>query len=116
MTDHLADSDFGTDPVPQTLAMLVRGVGRREVADELGVPLADVHRYVADGVRRRSGEAGTARESLSLLHAALDDVQRRAYAEMDRDVETTAPLLEVLLGTHRLRAGLLAIPKRQGDQ
>ena len=117
MSAQEVDSDFvPADPVPLTLELLVRGVSRRDIAARLGVPLTEVNRYVADGVRQRNGEAGTAREAVSLLQAGLDDLQRRAYAEIDRDVETTAPLLEVLLGVHRLRAGLLATQKRQGER
>jgi predicted transcriptional regulator len=107
------DSDFSpTDPAAIALDMLVRGISRRDIAAELGVPLMTVHRYVADSVRQRGGEAGTAREAVAVVHATLDDIQRRAYAEIDRDVETTAPLLDVLLGVQRLRAGLTAEARR----
>ena len=111
------DGDFvPVGPSATALELLVRGVSRRDIAEDFGVPLIEVNRLVADAVRQRSGEAGTSREAMAVLHAGLDDLQRRAYAEIERDVETTAPLLEVLLGVHRLRAGLLTAPRRQGDQ
>jgi len=108
MSDALDDDFAPTDPPTATLELMVRGVGRREVARRLGVSLVTVNGFIATAVRQRSGEAGTPRESRAILLASLDDLQARAYAELDRDVETAAPLLEVLLGVHRLRAGLLA--------
>jgi hypothetical protein len=114
--DSVAGDFEPTAPSVLAIDLLVRGVSRRDIAAQLGVPLAIANNYVADGVRQRSGEAGTVREAFAVLQASLDDIQRRAYAEIDRDVETTAPLLEVLLGVQRLRAGLLAAPKRQGTQ
>lgn len=107
------DDDFApVSPGRAAIAMLVRGTGRREVADDLQVSLAELNRIVAQEVRERSGEAGTQRERLALVHAGLDEILRIAYAQIDDETEETAPLLEVALGVQRLRAGLLAMPSR----
>ncbi len=116
MTAEDIDRDFApidlADPI---LDLLIRGVGRREVAARLGVPLLEVHRYVADAVRNRAGESGTHREAVALLHLGLDDVTARAYAALDDNpvASDRAALLEVLLGTQRLRAGLLTASQRK---
>lgn len=108
MSDVDHDDFAPTDPGEVALAMLVHGSGRRDAAGELGMTLVDFHRVVAQAVRERSGETGTPREHLAILHASLDDIVRLAYAELGEETEETAPLLEVLLGVARLRAGLLA--------
>lgn len=108
------DDDFApVDPAAYALERLVRGIGRRDIAAELGVSLPVVNQHVAQAVRQRSGESGTAREVRTTIHAGLDDITRRAYLELERDRENVAPLLEVLLGVHRLRAGLIASATRQ---
>lgn len=108
MTDDDLDADFApVDPVDLVLTPLARGATRREVAAELGVSLAALNHRVVEAVTRRSGEAGTPREQNALLHVGLDELTRRVLAELERDVETAAPLLDVWLGALRLRAGLL---------
>jgi hypothetical protein len=110
------DDDFApVDPVRAAIESLVRGASRRDIAESLDLSLPRVHQVVAQGVREHSGQSGTRREAFALIHIVLDDVVRRTHEALDRDVENTAPLLEVLLGVQRLRAGLLAAGKSDAD-
>lgn len=103
------EKDFTVDLADPILALLMRGIGRRETAERLGVPLKDVHVYVADAVRKLGGEKGTPREARAMLHLGLDDVTSRAYLALDQATIATdrAALLDVLLNALRLRAALL---------
>jgi hypothetical protein len=112
MTADDFEADFRpADPARVVIDRLLRGMGRRVAAEELGTSLATVNQYVAQAVREWSAEGGTQREAVAMLHAGLDDITHLTYATLDRDLETVAPLLDVLLGVHRLRAGLLAATK-----
>lgn len=107
------DADFGTRPRHEVIAeRLVHGESRRAIARDLGITLEVVHTEVAQVVREWGGSAGTYRERVVLLHLQLDDILDRIHNELSggRGYDL-APLLDVLLGIHRLRAALLAAEK-----
>jgi hypothetical protein len=108
------DADFAPRPIRELITeRLIHGEGRRSIADDLGASLESVNREVAQAVREWTGEAGTYRERLALLHMQLDDIVDRLYTELGagRGYDLTQ-LAAVLVEVHRLRAGLLNVERR----
>lgn len=85
---------------------LVAGQSRRDVADTVGITLAQLNEIIATEAARDADDAGTPEERDWLARATLDEVTRRAAAELTVATSSSVALLDVLLGVVELRARL----------
>ena len=93
-------------------ANLVAGQSRPDIADGVGVTLAQLNEIIATEAARAVADAGTPAERAWLARSALDEITRRAFAELAVSTSSPAPLLAVLLDVVELRARLDA-PRRR---
>ena len=85
---------------------LVAGQSRRDIADTVGVTRAQLDEIIATEAARAVADAGTPAERAWLARSALDEITRRAFAELAVSTSSPAPLLAVLLDVVELRARL----------
>lgn len=85
---------------------LVAGQSRPDIADTIGLTRAELGEIIATEASRAASDAGTPAERDWLARATLDEITRRAFAELAVSTSSPAPLLAVLLDVVELRARL----------
>ena len=101
------DREFAGPTIAERVrANLVAGQSRPDIADTIGVTLAQLNGIIATEAAKAASDGGTPAERDWLANAVLDEVARRAFAELAVSTSSPAPLLDVLLDVVELRARL----------